>query len=85
MTDQTPRASPRSQARIAGFLYLIIVVAGRRRLFHPLVASEQLWRLSLAAMLVMLACDVAVAAICYVLFSPVSSRLGAAELRRQAA
>ena len=40
-----------------------------------ILASEQLWRLSFAAMLVMLACDVAVAAIFYVLFKPVNSTL----------
>jgi hypothetical protein len=90
MTDQTSIASPRSQARIAGFLYLIIIVAGAvGYTMHSTVfgwndaaatagnilASEQLWRLSFAAMLVMLACDVAVAAIFYVLFKPVNSTL----------
>jgi hypothetical protein len=90
MTDQTSTASPRSQARIAGFLYLIIIVAGavgytmHSTLFvwndaaataGNILASEQLWRLSFAAMLVMLACDVAVAAIFYVLFKPVNRTL----------
>ena len=89
-TDQTSKVSPRLQARIAGFLYLIIIVAGAfgytssSRLIvwndatvtaGNILASEQLWRLSLAAMLVMLACDVAVAAIFYVLFKPVNMTL----------
>jgi hypothetical protein len=90
MTNQTSEASPRLQARIAGFLYLIILVAGgvgytmHSTLFVSndaaatagnILASEQLWRLSSAAMLVMLACDVAVAAIFYVLFKPVNRTL----------
>ena len=90
MTDQTSIASPRSQARIAGLLYMIIIVAGavgytmHSTLFvrsdaaataGNILASEQLWRLSFAAMLVMLACDVAVAAIFYVLFKPVNRTL----------
>ena len=85
-----PPGSPRSQARIAGFLYLIIIVAGavgytvHSTLFvwndaaataGNILASEQRWRLSFAAMLVMLACDVAVAAIFYVLFRPVNRTL----------
>ena len=90
MTDETTIASPRTQARIAGFLYLIIIVAGavgytmHSTLFvgndaaataGNILASEQLWRLSFAAMLVMLACDVAVAAMFYVLFKPVNRTL----------
>ncbi len=90
MTDQTSIASPHSQARIAGFLYLIIIVAGavgytmHSKLFvwHDaattaanILASEQLWRLSFAAMLVMLACDVAVATLFYVLFKTVNKTL----------
>jgi len=90
MTDQTSRVSPRLQARIAGFLYLIIIVAGAfgytssstlivwndaAATAGNILASEQLWRLSLGAMLVMLACDVAVAAIFYVLFKPVNKTL----------
>ena len=90
MTDKGSLASPRSQARIAGVLYLIIIVAGavgytvHSTLFvwndaaataGNILASEQLWRLSFAAMLVMLACDVAVAGIFYVLFKPVDRAL----------
>lgn len=40
-----------------------------------ILASEQMWRLSFAAMFVMLACDVGVAAIFYVLFKPVNRTL----------
>jgi len=84
------KPSPRLQARIAGFLYLIILVAGavgysvHSTLFVSndaaataanILASEQLWRLSFAAMLVMLACDVAVAAIFFFLFRPVNKTL----------
>jgi len=90
MIDQTSIASPRLQARIAGFLYLIIIVAGavgytlHSTLFvgndaaataGNILASEQQWRLSFAAMLVMLACDVAVAGIFYVVFRPVNRTL----------
>ncbi len=82
--------SPRSQARVAGFLYLIIIVAAAfgytssstlivwddaAATAGNILASEQLWRLSLGAMLVMLACDVVVAAIFYVLFKPVNKTL----------
>src|SRR5262245_50304267 len=90
MTDQILIASPRWQARIAGILYLILIVVGavgytiHSKLFvwndaaataRNILVSEQLWRLSFAAMLVMLACDVAVAAIFYVLFKPVNRTL----------
>ena len=90
MTDQILIASPRWQARIAGILYLILIVVGavgytiHSKLFvwndaaataRNILVSEQLWRLSFAAMLVMLACDVAVAAIFYVLFKPVNTTL----------
>ncbi len=90
MIDQTSKVSPRLQARIAGLLYLIIIVAGAfgymssstlivwndaAATADKILASEQLWRLSLGAMLVMLACDVAVAAIFYVLFKPVNKTL----------
>lgn len=90
MIDQTSRSSPRLQARIAGFLYLIIIVVAafgytvHATLFvwndaattaTNILASEQLWRLSFAAMLIMLSGDVAVAAIFYVLFRPVNRTL----------
>lgn len=83
----TDLTDPRTQARIAGFLYLIIIAAGAvgytihstlvvgddaAATANNILAKTQLWRLSSAAMLVMLACDVAIAAIFYVLFRPVS-------------
>jgi hypothetical protein len=89
-TEPIVEASPRLKARIAGVLYLIIIVAsGVGYTMHStlfvwndaaatavnILASERLWRLSFAAMLVMLACDVAVAAIFYVLFKPVNRTL----------
>lgn len=88
--ERMAQACPRVQARIAGFLYLIIIVTGgvgytthsnlvvwndAAATAANILASEQLWRLSSAAMLVMLVCDVAVAAIFYVLFKPVNSTL----------
>lgn len=90
MNDQTSEAAPRLEARIAGFLYLVIIVAGAfgytthwtltvwndaSATADNILASEQLWRLVFAAMLVMLACDVTVAAIFYVLFKPVNRTL----------
>lgn len=90
MTDPTSGASPRSLARIAGFLYLLIIVAGavgyatHSTLFvwndpaataDNILESEPSWRLSLGAMLVMLVCDVALAVLFYVLFEPVNRTL----------
>jgi Domain of unknown function (DUF4386) len=90
MTEQIPSVSPRLQARIAGFMYLIIIVVGGFGFLSGstlivrgdaaatagnLLASEQLWRLGFAALLVMLACDVGVAVIFYVLFKPVNRTL----------
>lgn len=90
MADETPIASPRLQARIAGILYLIIIVAGAvgysihsslvvwndaAATASNILTSEQLWRLSFAAMFVMLASDVAVAAIFYYLLRPVNRTL----------
>jgi hypothetical protein len=64
MSDRTSVSAPRSQACIAGFVYLIIIVAGavgysmHSTLFvwddpeatmGNILASEQLWRLSFAA------------------------------------
>lgn len=90
MVDEVSGVSPRVQARVAGFLYLIIILAGaagysmHSALFvwndaaqtaGNILASEQQWRLSFAAMLVMLASDVAVAGLFYVLFEPVHKTL----------
>lgn len=90
MTDHILAISPRLLGRIAGLLYLIIIAAGSAgyitysALTVPgdaaataanILASEQMWRLGLGAMLVMLAFDVALAAVFYVLFRPVSRTL----------
>jgi hypothetical protein len=90
MTERTAETSPRLRARIAGFFYLIIIVAGAvgytthstlivwndaAATAANILASEPLWRLSSVAMLVMLICDVVVAAIFYVLFKPVNQIL----------
>ena len=86
MSDPALDLSPRLQARVAGALYLVIIVAGAigytlhsspivwndaAATADNILASEQSWRLSAAVMLVMLASDVGVAAIFYVLFRPV--------------
>jgi hypothetical protein len=90
MTEQISQASPRLQARIAGFMYLIIIFAGGFGYYSGstlivardaaattsnILASEQLWRVGFAALLVMLVCDVGVAVIFYVLFRPVNRTL----------
>lgn len=77
-------------ARTAGFLYLVIIVAGAFGYTSSsslivwddaavtasnILPSEQLWRLGLGAMLVMLSADVAVSGIFYVLFRPVDRTL----------
>ena len=78
-------------ARIAGFLYLVIIVAGgfaelfaRSELIvsgdaaataENIVASEMLWRIAFSGEIVMLVCDVAVAVILYVLLRPIDSSL----------
>lgn len=83
--------SSKKTARIAGVLYLIIIVAGifaeffvRSRLVVPgdaaatannITASESLFRIGIAADLVMIASDVALALVFYVLFKPVSNSL----------
>ncbi|MBD3754197.1 MAG: DUF4386 domain-containing protein [Gammaproteobacteria bacterium] len=81
----------RLYARVAGFLYLIIIICGigsevfiRSNLVVSgdatitaanILASPALFRLGFAADLVMLLCDVAIAVLFYVLFKPVSSTL----------
>lgn len=83
--------SPLRLARIAGLLYLTIFLCGlfaemvvRSRIFVPgdpgatarnLLASEGLFRAGLLADLTMVLCDVALAAVLYLLFRPVSRAL----------
>ncbi len=83
--------SPQLQARICGFLYLIIIAAGffaegyvRGTLIvagdaaataHNILSSEQLYRLGGASEFVTLFCDITVALILYNLLKPVSRSL----------
>jgi hypothetical protein len=90
-TDSVATQSLRRTARISGALYLIIIVAGifafffvRGSLVVPgdaattaanVAASEGLFRVGLAADLIMLLSDVAIAAAFFVLLRPVSMGL----------
>ena len=88
MMDQTVEASPRLKARIAGGLYLIVIVAGG---FHygfvrsamvvagdsavtsaNIVKNEFLYRLGLVAPIILLVCNVPLALIFYDLFKVVN-------------
>lgn len=91
MADHTVETSPQIYARIGGWLYLYIIVAGifaeifvRDKLTvsgdpaataDHIMASESLWRISVAVELTWLVCAVAVALILYALLGPVSKNL----------
>ena len=91
MAERTVETSPRLYARIGGVLYLIIIVVGlfgeafvRDRLIvmgdakataANILSHESLWRLHIAAELVLLICAVALLMILYVLLKPVSREL----------
>ncbi|HET6432713.1 DUF4386 domain-containing protein [Dyella sp.] len=91
MAHRTADHSPQALARLAGALYLVIIVAGalgellvRGRLVVPgdalatatrIGASPMLWRLGVAGDLLMHVCDVFVMWALYVLLRPVSRRL----------
>lgn len=91
MTDRPLELSLRTTARVAGILYLAIIVAGlfaemfvRASLIVPgdatttannIVASEGLFRAGIASDLVMIMCDVALGLAFYVLLRPVSQAL----------
>ncbi len=78
-------------ARVAGFLYLTIIIAGifaeffvRQSLIVPgdatatannIMASEGLFRIGIASDLIMIMCDVALALAFYALLKPVSNSL----------
>lgn len=84
-------AAPRTYARVAGILYLIIIASGifaqffvRGSLVIPgdaaataaaITASASLFRVGIAGDLVMIAADVTLALVFFVLFKPVSSGL----------
>lgn len=91
MTERMAEASPRLYARIAGVLYLIIIVLGavgelfvRGRIVVPgdatataanLRSMESLWRFGIAAELFLLICTIVLTLILYVLLRPVSRDL----------
>ncbi|MBS7229726.1 DUF4386 domain-containing protein [Flavobacterium psychroterrae] len=83
--------SPQLSARIAGLLYLIIIIAGffaetfvRNKLFvsgdanataNNILHSEFLWKIGITADLIMQICDLPVMIILYYLLKPVSRKL----------
>ena len=91
MTNRIPDISQRKAARIAGFGWLIIIIAGifaefviRMQLIVPgeaaatannIMNSEWLFRISIVSDLIMLAFDVVVALALYVLLKPVNKSL----------
>ena len=91
MTNHITGSSLRQTARIAGVLYLIIIIAGifaeffvRQSLVVPgdagatasnIMAAEGLFRLGIAADLIMILSDIALALVFYVLLRPVSQAL----------
>ena len=91
MEDHKPQTSPQVYARIGGVLYLIIIVIGfcseffvREKLVvsgdvtataNNIVASESLWRITIAGELILLVCSIALTLILYVLLRPVNKTL----------
>ena len=91
MTMQNSESSPVFYARVAGLLYLTIIICGiysevfvRGSLVvmgdaagtaNNILASEGLFRIGFAADILMLLCDVAIAVLFYVLLKPVSKTL----------
>jgi uncharacterized protein DUF4386 len=88
--ERITETSPQVYARIGGVLYLIIIVIGfsseffgREKLVASgdaatasnIVASESLWRISIAGDLILLVCAVALTMILYVLLRPVNKNL----------
>ncbi|KPJ92185.1 MAG: hypothetical protein AMS18_07905 [Gemmatimonas sp. SG8_17] len=94
MTNRTIETSPLVYARVAGVLYLIIIVCGifsevfvRSRIFVPgdaattasnIMASVGLFRIGFLADSIMFLSDVALAALLYVLFKPVNKTVALA-------
>jgi Domain of unknown function (DUF4386) len=91
MEDHELQTSPQVYARIGGVLYLIIIVIGfsseffvREKLVvsgdvtataHNIMASESLWRITIAGALILLVCSIALTLILYVLLRPVNKTL----------
>ncbi|HSK45260.1 MAG TPA: DUF4386 domain-containing protein [Candidatus Binatia bacterium] len=91
MQQRNTATSPQVYARIGGVLYLIIIVIGfcgeffvRDKLevsgdvsatANNILASESLWRISIAGDLILLVCAVALTLILYLLLKPVNKNL----------
>lgn len=91
MTNRAVETSPQVYARIGGALYLILILAGmfavifvRDKLIvsgdatataNNIIASPLLWRIGIAADLIMHVCDVPLMLIFYVLLRPVNRNL----------
>lgn len=91
MKQRSTGTSPQVYARTGGVLYLIIIVIGfcgeffvRNKLVvsgdvtataNNIMASESLWRISIAGDLILLVCSVALTLILYVLLRPVNKNL----------
>lgn len=96
MTTHTPKTSPRAYARIAGILYLIIIIAGalgqifiRGKLIVAgdavatagnLMASQSLWRVGIAGDLLMHVFDIPLMLALYLLLKPVNKHLAASAI-----
>jgi hypothetical protein len=91
MEDHELQTSPQVYARIGGVLYLVIIVIGfsseffvREKLAvsgdvtataNNIMASESLWRITIASALILLVCSIALTLILYVLLRPVNKTL----------
>jgi hypothetical protein len=91
MKERITETSPQIYARIAGVLYLMIIVIGFSSEFfvrgklvmsgdvtataNNIASSESLWRTSIACELILLVCAVALTLIFYVLLRPVNKNL----------
>jgi len=91
LKDRSVETSPQLYARIAGWLYLFIIVAGlftevlgHQRLIvsgdaaataHNIMAHESFWRINIAVHQMWLVCAVGITLILYVLLRPVSKNL----------
>jgi len=91
MKQRNTETSPQVYARIGGVLYLIIIVIGfcseflvRDKLVvsgdvtataNNIMASESLWRISIAGDLILLVCAVALTLVLYVLLRPANKNL----------
>jgi hypothetical protein len=91
MEDHELQTSPQVYARIGGVLYLIIIAIGfsseffvREKLAvsgdvtataNNIMASESLWRITIAGALILLVCSIGLTLILYVLLRPVNKTL----------